>query len=107
MIGLSDEEIIADYHLSDAVRKRDEGSAAADQFGGKVKKKGRLDRSVFSGAPKEAMVETLAWIRDQYGSINPGYLDSIGFDRQWRDRFVKVVTKKQSTSGGDVPLSKL
>lgn len=107
MIGLSDEEIIADYHLSDTLRKRDEGSAAADQFGGKVKKKGSLDRSVFSGAPKEAMVETLAWIRDQYGSINPGYLDSIGFDRRWRDRFVKVVTKKQSASVGSVPLSKL
>ena len=107
MIGISDEEIIADYHLSDTLRKRDEGSAAADQFGGKVKKKGSLDRSVFSGAPKEAMVETLAWIRDQYGSINPGYLDSIGFDRRWRDRFVKVVTKKQSASVGSVPLSKL
>ena len=107
MIGLSDEEIIADYHLSDALRKRDEGSAAADQFGGKVKKKGKLDRSVFSGAPKEAMIETLAWIRAQYGSINPGYLDIIGFDRQWRDRFVKAVTKNRSPSDGDVPISKL
>ena len=107
MIGLNDEEIIADYHLSDALRKRDEGSAAADQFGGKVKKKGKLDRSVFSGAPKEAMIETLAWIRAQYGSINPGYLDSIGFDRQWRDRFVKAVTKKQQSTSADVPLSKL
>ena len=107
MIGLSDEEIIADYHLSDALRKRDEGSAAADQFGGKVKKKGKLDRSVFSGAPKEAMIETLTWIRAQYGSINPGYLDGIGFDRQWRDRFVKAVTKKRSASGDGVPISKL
>ena len=107
MIGLSDEEIIADYHLSDALRKRDEGSAAADQFGGKVKKKGKLDRSLFSGAPKEAMIETLTWIRAQYGSINPGYLDGIGFDRQWRDRFVKAVTKKRSASGDGVPISKL
>ena len=106
MIGLSDEEIIADYHLSDALRKRDEGSAAADQFGGKVKRKGKLDRSVFSGAPKEAMIETLAWIRGQYGSINPGYLDSIGFDESWRNRFVNAVARKQSKSA-DAPMSRL
>jgi len=106
MMGVSDDEIIADYHLSDTLRKRDEGSAAADQFGGKVKRKGKLDRSVFSGAPMEAMIETLAWIRDQYGSINPGYLDSIGFDQSWRDRFVDVVSKRSSASV-DVPLSKL
>ena len=106
MMGVSDDEIIADYHLLDTLRKRDEGSAAADQFGGKVKRKGKLDRLVFSGAPMEAMIETLAWIRDQYGSINPGYLESIGFDQSWRDRFVEVVSKKSSASV-DVPLSKL
>lgn len=106
MMGVSDDEIIADYHLSDTLKKRDEGSAAADQFGGKVKRKGKLDRSVFSGAPMDAMIETLAWIRDQYGSINPGYLDSIGFDQSWRDRFVDVVSKRSSASV-DVPLSKL
>jgi len=106
MIGLSDKDIIEDYHLSDALRRRDDGSAAADQFGGKVKKRGKLDRSVFSGAPKEAMIETLGWIRDQYGSINPGYLDCIGFDQHWRDRFVKVMSKKRSENV-DVPQSKL
>ena len=89
ILGVSDDEIIADYHLSDVLRKKDEGSAAADSFGGeKVRRKGKLDRSVFSGAPKEAMIETLAWIREQYGSVCPGYLDSIGFDESWRRRFL-------------------
>ena len=50
-------------------------------------KRGKLDRRVFSGAPPHVMLKTLEWIRSRYGSVL-GYLDDIGFDRSWRERFV-------------------
>jgi hypothetical protein len=43
---------------------------------------------VFAGAPKEIMVATLQWVRNMYhGSVCPGYMNTIGFDRAWQNRF--------------------
>ena len=103
--GLSDEEIIEDYHLSDqmatnqtttmttgsaamnhAVNKTDDPSSSTDTTKS-TRKRGKLDRTVFSGAPRVAMVETLSFIRSKYGSVCPGYLDAIGFDSEWRRRY--------------------
>jgi hypothetical protein len=50
--------------------------------------KGRFDKQKFTGAPREAMVDTLEFVRKKYTAVCPGYLDAIGFDQVWRDRFV-------------------
>ena len=122
IIGVSDEEIISDYHVSSKLRKIEDGSAAAEGLK-KLRKiedgsvaaaglrKGKLDRRVFSGAPKEAMVETMGFIRRNYGSICPGYLDAIGFDDQWRLRFVNALSTRTGKSAevevGSLPKSRL
>ena len=81
MLGVNDDEIINDYHCSDQMMK---GSAASESLTGS---KGKLNRIIFSGAPKEAMAKTLDMIRTKHVSVN-GYLDSIGFDTNWRNRFI-------------------
>lgn len=43
------------------------------------------DMSIFSRAPAEAMVSTVAHLRDRYGG-HEAYLDTIGFTQSWRDR---------------------
>lgn len=92
IVGLSDDEIVDDYHLSDRdFRSRDSGSAAADGLGAGRQRSDKRDRSVFSGAPRHAMMSTLEMIRSEYGSVSPGYLDEIGFDRGWRLRFLAAV----------------
>lgn len=47
-----------------------------------------IDWSYFRGSPARAMEDTLAWTRQQYGSVD-GYLDSIGFGEKKRDRLRK------------------
>lgn len=84
IVGMSDTEIIEEYHRS---HKLSEGSAAALGISDEKLKSGKLDRRVFSGAPRETMEETLTWLRSKYGSVSPGYLDDIGFDSSWRKRF--------------------
>jgi len=42
-----------------------------------------IDWSYFRGSPADAMVETLAWTRRRYGSVE-GYLDSISFGEEKR-----------------------
>lgn len=82
MLGVNDDEIIKDYHASDQPMR--EGSAALDSV---ATSKEKLNRNIFSGAPKEAMVNTLNMIRIKHVSVND-YLDSIGFDANWRHRFI-------------------
>lgn len=81
ILGLSDEEIVEDYHKSDVMQ----ASSASKAI--KATQKGRLNRHVFAGSPREACVGALAFLRSKYGSISPGYLDSIGFHESWRKRF--------------------
>jgi protein-tyrosine phosphatase len=82
MIGVSDEEILHDYFLSNCIYK-----VALD----KVKKymDGKVDFSCYADCDKQSMRTTLAYLRMKYGSVD-GYLDAIGFDEKWRQRFVKV-----------------
>lgn len=81
ILGVSDDEIVDDYNKSDAMR----ASSASEAM--KPRRKGRLDRNVFAGSPREACLGALAFVRTKYGSVSPGYLDYIGFDQSWRDRF--------------------
>lgn len=94
IIGLDENIIIQDYAESDKYKKQlaaedRDGSAAGDLM---VKKneKGKLDRSIFSGAPAKVMKQTLKYIRSKYGSVL-GYLDAIGFDNEWRLRFTSAL----------------
>eukprot|EP00547_Thalassionema_nitzschioides_P005703 CAMPEP_0194216704 /NCGR_PEP_ID=MMETSP0156-20130528/19518_1 /TAXON_ID=33649 /ORGANISM="Thalassionema nitzschioides, Strain L26-B" /LENGTH=250 /DNA_ID=CAMNT_0038945533 /DNA_START=140 /DNA_END=889 /DNA_ORIENTATION=+ len=77
ILDVSDEEILVDYLLSNQVK---EESAAAERI---ARKRGRLHIKTFSGTNQEAMVITLSFLRAKYGSISPGYLNSIGFDEMW------------------------
>lgn len=89
IMGLTDDEIVDDYFKSDSMKT----SSASQVF--KPRKKGKLDRNVFAGSPREACESALEFIREQYGSA-AGYLDSIGFDSCWRDRFRVAIQRDAS-----------
>ncbi len=89
MIGLDDESIIADYHKSESLLGSKERNSSAASMAGKDRK-GKLSREIFSGSPEEVMKSTLEFIRKKYGSVN-GYLDSVGFNSHWRERFVFTI----------------
>ena len=101
-ILLSDNEgmdhiIVADYHASEKHLQQGSGSAAArDATGGSLEsdEDGKLNRNFFSGSPARVMVDTLAWLRTENGSIH-GYLDSIGFNATWRSRFLAAAPQQQ------------
>ena len=90
ILDMSDEEIVEDYHKSDGMR----ASPVAKVM--KPQRKGKLDRNVFAGSPREACVGALDFIRTKYGTVSPGYLDSIGFDLSWRQRFQLATQEKRS-----------
>jgi len=79
VMGATDEQIVEDYYLSDLNRKMALGDIAKDD---ELRK---LDKSIFNGAPREAMEHVLSYIRGRYGDRD-GYLDRIGFGAAWRDR---------------------
>jgi hypothetical protein len=94
MLGVSDEEIIADYHLSHGMME----TAAALKKTLSKQEAGKIDRRIFRGAPREVMQTTLPWLRSKYGSVSPGYLDGIGFDSSWRDRLSVALRPSQPSS---------
>jgi len=98
ILGVSDVDIIADYFRSNQMLEQEEqkqqrrgGSAATKE----IQARGRLDRRKFSGTTERAMIATLHFLRLKYGSVAPGYLDSIGFDAQWRQRLRSVLIPEQ------------
>lgn len=116
MIGISDDIIINEYHLSESLISdqqllRDTSSAAAvasvadnneKEYDDGTKNKpstsnnnrstGRLDKKLFVGAPKQVMIDTLIYIRNKYGSVSPGYLNHIGFHEEWQIRLRNAVS---------------
>ena len=111
IIGISDEIIISDYELSETLLSPNDnqGSAAATSIDTSSSSsssskstitkietpvKGKLSREIFSGSPAEVMVSTLDYLRQKYGSV-ANYLDTIGFDQEWRSRFIQVVAKSK------------
>jgi hypothetical protein len=123
LLGVSDDEIIDDYHKSNdsflhqrkskSTTEGDESSSSAaaatvattttTTTSAKNQSisstKGRLDRNIFSGTNPEAMATTLQFLRQKYGSVSPGYLDDIGFDDSWRRRLISVLA---TTSDGSI-----
>ena len=81
--GVSEDDIVADYHRSDAA-----GSSALG--GGKIERGLSIDYSRFRGAPKEVMEHALEHARRKHGSVD-GYLDSIGFDSDARYRLARAL----------------
>ena len=58
----------------------------------------RTKQNLFSGTNRHDMKTTLNFLRQKYGSICPGYLDSIGFDSKWRTRLRAVVQTTSSSN---------
>ena len=84
MLGVKDDDIIADFAKSKCIR-----GLAETRFT-KIFK-GRVDAAIFSGAPPQAMMLTLEYLRHKYGSITD-YLDTISFDDSWQRRFAFVAS---------------
>ena len=147
---ISDNEIIEDYYRSNnnnAVnikskhRRRNEGSATAiassaaaaaivvvgggnDNSSSRIMK---MDKRVFSGTNREAMISTLEGLRRRYGHNDddddeggstrfsggfdrtvPRYFDVIGFNDSWRKRFRNVFIKmKKKNTGNNIRRSRL
>lgn len=85
ILGIHDEDIVKDYHESEKMLDSVPSNKTQQNDERKVQK-GKLNKSFFSGSPKAAMVSTLTFLREKYGSID-SYLDFIGFDASWRQRF--------------------
>eukprot|EP00977_Amphora_coffeiformis_P002849 scaffold528_cov165-Amphora_coffeaeformis.AAC.61 len=90
IIGLSDQDIVNDYHASELLIDFSKGEKQDDKDNIPTRP-GKLDRATMRRAPKSAMVETLAYIREKYGSVSPGYFQAIGFDDAWRIRLVTAL----------------
>ena len=112
IFGIDDEIIIEDYYKSNKEMNNNvgDGSAAIDNASTTTtaatrrtakalqRKRGQLDWNIFSGTNQQAMIDTLQYLRIKYGSVTPGYLDSIGFDIIWRERMLRVLRRTGSTS---------
>ena len=86
VVGVPDEDIVEDYSLSANVYAEINDHKA---MVGALSQR-NLDAKTFLGAPPEVMQETLDTIRKNYGSVE-GYMDTIGFDSQDRERLKKAL----------------
>jgi len=85
-VGVADEDVVEDYSLSANVyAEMDDHKAMVGALSQR-----NLDAKTFLGAPPEVMQETLDTIRRNFGSIE-GYMDSIGFDSNDRERLKKAL----------------
>ena len=107
ILGTDDDTIIEDYHKSEQfLRKKEESAAVVSVVNSKKPEKGKLNKSFFRVSPKEAMIETLAFIRREHGTLY-NYLDFIGFDKSWRERFLRVANENYMGTRVSQPQSKL
>lgn len=81
VLGVTDDEILADYVLSDAAYRdiNDKKAMVASLSQADV------DPETFLRAKPEVMEATMEYIRVTYGSIRQ-YLELHGFDRAWREK---------------------
>lgn len=82
-LGSSEEEMIADYKLSEGIDEIALGELQQRMEKAAAPGKPVLDRKIFSGADPRNIQTTLAWIKKNHGSIEK-YLNHIGFDAEWR-----------------------
>ena len=99
ILGIDDAVIVDDYHKSESLLKKREGSAAdATVSSQQMQVKGKLNKTFFSGSPEIAMISTLAFVRQKHGSLH-NYLDFVGFDASWRKRFITTMDGDQTRRG--------
>lgn len=84
VLGATDEEIVADYVLSDAAYKDINDKKAMVLSLKQVD----VDPDTFLRAKPEVMIATMEYIRSTFGSID-AYLDKFGFDEVWRQKLRK------------------
>lgn len=89
-LGETDDDIIKAYSLSGELLGGEDAVVRDDNKSSKQTASTMVDWSHFRGSPPLAMVETLEWTRQQYGSVN-GYLDAIDFDSVRRENFREKV----------------
>lgn len=110
IVGLNDEDIIEDYHLSHikpSGKNRTHRKENLFQTRQNITKLGveanknpswtshKLDHGTFLVAPRHIMRQTLSHIRKKYGSVCPGYLDHIDFGCKWRRRLAESLVCRQ------------
>lgn len=78
VLGATPEEIVEDYHISEAHGLSPEGQSHFARHP-------EMDPQHWGSAPRQVMVDTLAFINDEFGSVHQ-YLTSIGFDATWQQR---------------------
>ena len=78
VLGASDEEIVADYILSDQVYNQLKSSARVASLS-----QNDLNPEVFLRAKAPVIIDTIDFIRREFGSID-AFLDTYGFDESWR-----------------------
>eukprot|EP01039_Chlorochromonas_danica_P002444 gene2444-2678_t len=89
VLGASEEEILADYEMSDsAYRDLNDSSAMVASL-----QQSDVDHRIFLRAPREVMAHTMAYIVRKFGSIE-AYLDKHGFDASDRKRLRDTLLKK-------------
>lgn len=88
VLGASDEEVIADYVLSDAAYSElnDKKAMVA------ALKQSEVDAETFLRAKPEVIQHAMNYLRTEYGSIEK-YLDKHGFDESWRMKLRKTLLK--------------
>eukprot|EP00934_Nitzschia_sp_Nitz4_P006984 Nitzschia sp. Nitz4//scaffold203_size38902//24600//25796//NITZ4_007662-RA/size38902-snap-gene-0.54-mRNA-1//1//CDS//3329541430//6974//frame0 len=94
LCGVSDETIIEDYVKSGemlAMAHARNGSAAMQVAGRSSGESTKVNADLYSGTFRKDMITTMAYIRNKYGSIAPGYFDAIGLDREWQQRLVNAL----------------
>mmetsp|Transcript_2755 Transcript_2755/g.7582 ORF Transcript_2755/g.7582 Transcript_2755/m.7582 type:complete len:354 (-) Transcript_2755:45-1106(-) len=91
MIDNNDPEIIDAYALSGELLG-EFPNQSKDSDNDSSSSTSTIDWSYFRGSPADAMEDTLAWIRDQYGSVE-AYLDSISFGEEKRNGLKKYCQK--------------
>jgi Tyrosine phosphatase family len=103
LIGVSDEDMIEDYHMShnqNGGQTSKASSAAVQRATSNQSGAVKLDRAIFNSAPRHVMQATLEYLRSEYGSIAPGYLNHIGFDASWQRRFEAVASESEKLGTG-------
>jgi Tyrosine phosphatase family len=129
VVGVHDDVIVDDYHVSHQVfppqllSPSTEPSAALTALvattngrnttpSSATTKRDRtckFDYSVFEGAPREVLIQTLSWLCERYNSgkvegnaatcapsmICAGYLTDIGFHHDWQNRFRRATLQSR------------
>lgn len=93
ILGYTKQEMIDEYHLSDEAHNPQQDTTKKTK---NKTKKSLIDRNIFNTAPKHVMKETIEWLECNHGGSIDGYLDDIGFDETWRQRFRKCAVSSNS-----------